>query len=186
MALPEALEVAESVPHVPGLHWDRDQATPLLWGSFATVAVKICVCANWSVTDAGETATEVAAWGGGVLVGGSPLGVRALEFEGTEAQPLTRNAVSRQSTAIATGARATAATPASAFKVRILRLFAGRNSVRVAALIVRFGAGYAIWRSTDRARGVSCSRFRVRHGSRLWRAAIRSTPIRKRDYSNFQ
>src|SRR5258705_10293058 len=114
MALPEALEVAESVPHVPGLHWDRDQATPLLWGSFATLAVRICVCANWSVTDAGETATDVAAWGGGVVVvGGPPVGegLCALEFEGTEAQPLPRTAASAQSTAITTGARATAGTP---------------------------------------------------------------------------
>src|SRR5713101_6211771 len=123
MAVPEALEVAESVPHAPGLQWERDQETPLLWESFATVAVKICVCANWSVTDAGEAAMEVAACGGGV-VGGSPVGVGewALEFEGTEAQPLARNAASRQSTAIATGARATAGTPAFEFKVLILRL----------------------------------------------------------------
>src|SRR5258708_29233923 len=114
MALPEALEVAERVPHAPGLHWDKDQATPLLWGSFATVAVKICVCANWSVADAGETATEMAGWGGGVLVGGSPVGVEewALEVEGTEAQPPARTTASRESTVIATGVRATAGTPA--------------------------------------------------------------------------
>jgi len=124
MAVPEALEVAESVPHAPGLQLERDQDTPLLCGSFATVAVKICVCASWTVTDAGETATEVAGWGGGVLVvGGFPVGegVWALEFEGTEAQPPARKAASRPSTAITTGARATAATPAFAFKVRILR-----------------------------------------------------------------
>ena len=96
----------------------------MLCGSFATVAVKICVCANWSVTDAGETATEVAAWGGGVVVvGGSPVGVEewALEVEGTEAHPLASKTASRQSTAIATGVRATAVTPAFDFKVQILR-----------------------------------------------------------------
>jgi hypothetical protein len=101
-----------------------DQDTPLLCGSFATVAVKICVCANWSVTDAGETATEVAAWGGGgVVVGGSPVGVEewALEVAGTEAHPLARKTASRQSTAIATGVRTTAGTPAFEFKAQILR-----------------------------------------------------------------
>ena len=123
-AVPEALEVAESAPHAPGLQLERDQDTPLLCGSFATLAVRICVCANWSVTDAGETATEVAAWGGGVVVvGGPPVGegLCVLEFEGTEAQPLPRTAASTQSTAITTGARATAGTPGSEFKVLILR-----------------------------------------------------------------
>src|SRR5882762_11718061 len=103
-----AMEVAERTPHAPGLQVERDQDTPLLCGSFATLAVRICVCANWSVTDAGETATEVAAWGGGVVVvGGPPVGegLCALEFEGTEAQPLPRTEASAQSTAITTGAR---------------------------------------------------------------------------------
>ena len=167
MAVPEALEVAESVPHAPGLQWERDQETPLLWESFATVAVKICVCANWSVTDAGEAATEVAACGGGVVVvGGSPVGVGewALEFEGTEAQLLARNAASRQSTVIATGARATAGTPASEFKGKFSEVFPEQNSVLEAVPIVRFGTGGAIWRSTERAQGLSCSRFSAKKG----------------------
>jgi hypothetical protein len=61
MAVPEALEVAESVPHPPVPQFEMDQDTPLFWGSFATVAVKICVCANWIVTEGGETDTEMAA-----------------------------------------------------------------------------------------------------------------------------
>ena len=43
---PEALEVAESSPHAPGLQLERDHDTPLFCGSLATVAVKVCVCAN--------------------------------------------------------------------------------------------------------------------------------------------
>src|ERR1700682_4188808 len=111
MAAPEALEVAERVPHAPGLQLERDQDTPLPCGSFATVAVKVFVCPGWSVTDAGVTVTEVAAWGGGVVEGGgSPEGECALEIEGTEAQPPTRKAANRQSTATAMGARAAART----------------------------------------------------------------------------
>ena len=58
---PEALEAAESAPHVPGLQLESDHDTPLLCGSLATVAVNVCVCANGRVADAGATATEVAA-----------------------------------------------------------------------------------------------------------------------------
>ena|ERR1700682_3209428 len=126
MAAPEALEVAERVPHAPGLQLERDQDTPLLWGSFATVAVKVFVCPGWSVTEAGVTVTEVAAWGGGALEGGGPpAGERecALEIEGTEAQPPPRKAASRQSTATVLGARATARTPGSEFKVQVLQFF---------------------------------------------------------------
>ncbi len=126
MAAPEALEAAESVPHAPGLQLESDQDTPLLCGSLATVAVKLCVCANWRVADAGVTATEVAAWGGGGSEGGgSPAGEGecALEFDGTEAQPPARRAANRQSTATAMGARATARTPGSEFKVQILQFF---------------------------------------------------------------
>src|SRR5438270_10560783 len=124
MAVPEALDVAERVPHAPGLQLASDQDTPLLCGSFATVAVKSCDCPNCSVTDAGASETELAFCGGGVLVvGGSPAGegVCALEVEGTEAQPAPRNAASRQDTIIAMGARASAGTPAVKFKVQILR-----------------------------------------------------------------
>jgi hypothetical protein len=86
------------------------------------VAVKLCVCANWIVEDAGATATERAAWGvteGGELLPGA--GERALESNGTEAQPLARRAVSRHTTAIVMGASATARTPESEFKVQILQ-----------------------------------------------------------------
>ena|SRR5258706_11480585 len=126
MAAPEALEAAESVPHAPGLQLERDHETPLVCGSFATVALKLFVCPGWRVAEAGETLTEVAAWGGGVLEGGgSPAeeGECALEVDGTEAHPPARKAVSRQSTATAMGARATARTPASEFKVQILQFF---------------------------------------------------------------
>jgi hypothetical protein len=60
MAIPEGLEVAESVPHALGLQLDNDQDTPLFWGSFATVAVKLSVCPGCSVAEAGVTVTDVA------------------------------------------------------------------------------------------------------------------------------
>src|SRR5258706_11521933 len=93
MAAPEALEAAESVPHAPGLQLERDHETPLVCGSFATVALKLFVCPGWRVAEAGETLTEVAAWGGGVLEGGgSPAegGGSPLQGFGTEAQPAAR------------------------------------------------------------------------------------------------
>jgi len=125
MAVPEALEVAESVPQGPGLQLERVQDTPLFWGSLATVAVKICVCANWTVTDGGETATEMAAWGGVVLVGAGGSGVGeeeewGLEL-GTDAQPAARYTATKLRKATATGARGTGRAPASEFNVQILR-----------------------------------------------------------------
>jgi hypothetical protein len=71
MAPPEALEVAESRPHAPGVQLERDQDTPLFCGSFATVAVKPCVWPSWIVEDAGATVTETAA--SGVTEGGELL-----------------------------------------------------------------------------------------------------------------
>jgi hypothetical protein len=126
MAAPEALVEAESVPHAPGSQWERDQDTPLFWGSLATLAVRLCVCASWIVAAGGETATEVAAWGGGVVGvvedGGAPLGEgECAEFDGTEAQPPARKAANRQSTATATGARAIARTPEYELKVQVLQ-----------------------------------------------------------------
>jgi hypothetical protein len=132
MAPPEALALAESVPHAPGLQLERAQDTPLLCGSFATVAVNVFVCPGKSVADAGVTVTDVAPWGGGVLEGGgSPAweGECALETEGTEAQPPARKAASRQSTATVMGARARARTQGSEFKVQILHFFPERHSV---------------------------------------------------------
>jgi hypothetical protein len=124
MAVPEALEVAESVPQGPGLQFERVQDTPLFWGSFATVAVKICVCDNWTVTDAGETATEMAGWGGGAPgAGGSPVEEEeewALGL-GTDAQPTASQAATRLRTTTATGARGTDRAPESGFNVQILR-----------------------------------------------------------------
>ena len=124
MTAPEALEVADITPHAPGSQWERVQDTPLLRGSLATVALKLCAWPSWRVAEAGAAATEMAAWGGGVTEGGGSLpgaGECALEFDGTEAQPPARNAANRQNTATATGARATARTPRSEFKVPILQ-----------------------------------------------------------------
>jgi hypothetical protein len=92
--------------------------------------VKLFGCPGWSVTEAGVTVTEIAgrgggAVGGGVLEGGgSPAeeGECALEVDGTEAHPPARKA-DRQSTPIAMGARASARTPGSEFKVQILQFF---------------------------------------------------------------
>src|SRR6266403_3327646 len=72
MAVPEALEVVERLPHATGSQLERDQETPLLCGSLATLATKLCACAKCIVAEAGETATDVAAWGGGVVDGGGP------------------------------------------------------------------------------------------------------------------
>ena len=123
MAVPEGLEGAESVPQVPGLQLERVHATPLPCGSLATVAVKLWVWPSCRVIEAGETATEVAAWGGGVLVaGGSPLGEEEWALElGTDAQPAARYAATRLRKAIATGARRTGRAPASGFNVQILQ-----------------------------------------------------------------
>src|ERR1700731_3602400 len=115
-AAPEALVAAEREPHAPGAQWERDQDTPLFCGSLATLAVRLCVCASWIVADAGETATAGADWGGGIV--GDDC---ALELDGTEAQPPTRKAADRQSTATTTGARAIARTPGYEFKVQVLR-----------------------------------------------------------------
>src|ERR1700720_4133607 len=113
---PEGLVTAEREPHAPGSQWERDQDTPLFCGSLATLAVRLCVCASWIVADAGETATEGAAWGAGVV--GDDC---ALEIDGTEAQPPARKAANRQSTATATGARQIARPPGYEFKVPVLR-----------------------------------------------------------------
>lgn len=118
--------MAESVPQAPGVQLESDQDTPLFFGSLETVAVKVCVWPNWMVEDGALIATEIgAACGvvGGVDEGGAPLGEVewALETDGTEAQPLTRRATSMQDTATARGARATARTPGSEFKVQILQ-----------------------------------------------------------------
>jgi hypothetical protein len=85
-------ELGEIVPHAPGLQWESDQDTPLFWASFATLAVKICGCASWRVTVAGETDTEIAACGVGVFVAGG-TGVEEEECApelGTDAQPAAR------------------------------------------------------------------------------------------------
>ena len=79
------------------------------------------------VEEGGVTATEIAGRGvgggaPGVTGGGSALGEVewALEF-GTEAQPPARRATSKRHTTTATGARVTARTPGSEFKVPILQ-----------------------------------------------------------------
>jgi hypothetical protein len=105
---------------------ESDQDTPPFFESLETVGVKVCVWLNWMVEAGGVTATEIA-WGvGGGVVGvtggGSPLGEveRALEF-GKDAQPPARRATSKRHTTTATGARVTARTPGSEFKVPILQ-----------------------------------------------------------------
>ena len=63
--------------------------------------------------------------------GGAPLGDVdwELELDGTEAQPPTRRATSKQDRARTTGARATARTPGSEFKVQVLqRISLSENS----------------------------------------------------------
>jgi hypothetical protein len=117
--------LAESVPHAPGAQLESAQATPPFFGSLETVAVKTCVWLDWIVEAGGVSAMEIAPCGvGGVTAGGGdPLGEGdwALEIDGTEAQPPTRRATSKQDTATATGARATAPTPGSEFKVQGLQ-----------------------------------------------------------------
>jgi len=121
------LVVAESCPQAPGAHCASDHATPWLCGSFATVAEKLCVCPGCRVEAAGEVATDtkLSGVGGGVTAGGGSLpgaGECELEF-GMEAQPPTPKEITRQSTVIATGARAATRTPGSEFKMPFLQWF---------------------------------------------------------------
>jgi hypothetical protein len=81
------------------------------------------------VEEGGLTPTEMparGAGGGGGEDEGSPVGEGEwlLEFAGTEAQPPARRATSRKDKATAAGARATARTPGSEFKVQILQCVA--------------------------------------------------------------
>jgi hypothetical protein len=106
---------------------ESDHETPLFFGSLDTVAVKVCVWPDWIVEDEGFTATEIGAAcgvvGGVVEGGGATLGETAwaVEVDGTEAQPPARIATSKQDTATAMGARPTARTPGSEFKVPVLQ-----------------------------------------------------------------
>ena len=43
MGAPEALVMADNMPHAPGTQLERDQVTPPFFGSLDTVAVKVCV-----------------------------------------------------------------------------------------------------------------------------------------------
>jgi hypothetical protein len=133
MGEPEALVVAESVPHAPAAQLERDHETPAFFGSLDTFAVKVCVWLNWIVDDGGVIATEIVAacggLGGATENGGSPLGEeeRALEFDGIETQPLATIATSRQDTATATGARVAVRTPGSEFKMPVLQCISLRE-----------------------------------------------------------
>src|ERR1700682_4109700 len=104
MTAPEALEVADITPHAPGSQWERVQDTPLLRGSLATVALKLCAWPSWRVAEAGAAAAEVAAWGGGVTEGGGSLpgaGEWGLEVDGTGVKPPARHGADRTKTATA-------------------------------------------------------------------------------------
>ena len=68
MAVPEALEFAESVPQAVPLQPapERVQVTPLFCESFCTVAVKLCDCPVCTDALVGDTLTLIA--GGVVMV----------------------------------------------------------------------------------------------------------------------
>jgi hypothetical protein len=89
IATPEALEAADSVPHVAPLQPepDRVQVTPLFEGSFATVAVSDWVAPTWTLAAARDMVTAIAA--GGVEPPLVPPPEPPLEppFELTWAQP---------------------------------------------------------------------------------------------------
>src|SRR5690349_3123473 len=57
MAVPDGLELFESVPHAAPLQpeLDRVQVTPLFCGSFCTVAVKACDCPVCASALGGDT-----------------------------------------------------------------------------------------------------------------------------------
>jgi hypothetical protein len=63
MAAPEALEVAESVPHITLLQPipESVQFTPLFCESFCTVAVKLWLPLVGTLTGTGDTVTTMAA-----------------------------------------------------------------------------------------------------------------------------
>src|SRR2546425_4542138 len=63
MAVPDALELADSAPHVvpEQLAPDRLHVTPRFWASFVTVAANCCVPPPTStLAVVGDTATEIA------------------------------------------------------------------------------------------------------------------------------
>lgn len=68
MAVPDTLELLESVPQAAPLQPDpeRLQLTPLLCESFCTVAVKVCDCPVCTDALAGDTLTLTG--GGGTVI----------------------------------------------------------------------------------------------------------------------
>ena len=68
MAVPDGLELFESVPQAAPLQPepDRVQVTPLFCGSFCTVAVKVCDCPVCTDALVGDTLMLIA--GGAVIV----------------------------------------------------------------------------------------------------------------------
>ena len=77
IGVPEALELAESVPQVLPLHPAplNVHVTPLFCPSFETVAVKLCVSPTFTVAVAGATATEIA---GATVIVAAPLCVASV------------------------------------------------------------------------------------------------------------
>ncbi len=88
---PEALLVAESVPHAAAVHPapDSPQLTPLFALSFATVAVNVCVCPVCTDAVVGATVTDIAGVGAGV---GLELGLE-VELAPPPPQPPNSTAV---------------------------------------------------------------------------------------------
>lgn len=87
MAAPDALEVADNVPHVAPLQPAPEsvQLTPLLELSLVTVAVKACPCPTWTDETVGDTLTEIPA------DGKAGAGTRLLELEVAPAQPCSNS-----------------------------------------------------------------------------------------------
>jgi hypothetical protein len=123
MVAPDGLVAAESVPQLAALQPlpERVQATPLDWGSLATVAATNCLWPSKTEKAAGARVTDMDCGGGADEVGGS-LGEGELPMRllGTEAHPPTKTA--NKSTSTGMGMRATTArTLESESKVEVLR-----------------------------------------------------------------
>jgi hypothetical protein len=123
MVAPEALEVADSVPHVlpPHPEPERAQETPLFWVSLINLEANCCVWLSRTVAVVGVRLIEITCGGGSAAAGGSFCGCEEVTpFEGTEAHP-PRKTTDKTNTTVPLSVRAIARTPESEIKVEVLR-----------------------------------------------------------------
>jgi hypothetical protein len=137
MGAPEALDVAESTPHVPPLQPGPDsvQLTPCFLLSLLTVAVKLCACPAGRDKLAGETLTAIDA-----LSGGSELfGVleETLELTGTEAHPAKSKTIEAADSRTKISLRLVPRTHRAIFKRRLLHAIRAENTPLAFTIVLR-------------------------------------------------